>query len=307
MVRSADARVLIVDDAEAIRMALTLALEDDLSLVKAVETAEEGYALTQSETFDLLIVDRDLPGMSGTDLIRKLKEEGTTCRFLFITGHASPANTMEVMELGIEGFIEKPFDDIFQVADRIKALIEKEKPAGPGASKGLEQPQAPGTPPGGSQKISDLSEVAQNMRRLRDELSARTSDGATGSSSVDVLVAIDAGVEHDAVLGALTRSGCTPRQLKDWPAVAESLRTRPGGLAIFGLELGGERLIDILAKMAPIFESSRVVVVGPQPSVDLLGALINAGVGLFIPEPGKASSRLTSRLSVELRRLSGAV
>jgi DNA-binding NtrC family response regulator len=297
-------RVLVVDDSEPIRMALAMALEDELGVVVTVETAEEGLAAQRENPFDLLIVDRDLPGMSGPDLIRILKDEGATCDFLFITGHASRTSTLEVMEMGIAGFIEKPFEDIFDVADKIKELlISKARITAPKspAPKPVALPPKPARP---AAPPETLSGVADSMRKLREELSTRTLlTPAQNPGLPRIFVSVEDPAHRKAVVEALERNRIVPEILDDWDAVRSRMLEDNGRLIVVGLAVKGEHMIDRLATLPLLSTTTRMIVVGPEPSVDLLGTLINAGIGLFIQNPTHPSSRLTSRLAVELKRM----
>ncbi|MHB8876352.1 MAG: response regulator [Myxococcaceae bacterium] len=115
-------RVLIVDDERSVRTALELAMPPGLE-AQAVESAEAALALLRLSRFDLLVVDKNLPGMSGLDLLRRVKEEYPRPPWaMLITGYASAQTALESVELQVYGYLEKPFRDIFEVTFELERL-----------------------------------------------------------------------------------------------------------------------------------------------------------------------------------------
>jgi DNA-binding response OmpR family regulator len=116
-------RILIIDDEPAVRMALEMALADTPHHVQSVETAEKALALLAAQTFDLLIVDKNLPGISGVELLRRVRQHRADVWAAMITGYPSAESAMEMLHLGIRGYLEKPFDDIFEVVRRVESIL----------------------------------------------------------------------------------------------------------------------------------------------------------------------------------------
>ena len=102
-------KVLIVDDDISIREILSRFL---LSRGFSVESAENGYAaleMLHQSSFDLLIVDIDMPKMNGIELLRCLKEKKITTPSIIITGIISEETCEEARKLKVLKVIEKPF------------------------------------------------------------------------------------------------------------------------------------------------------------------------------------------------------
>jgi len=109
----ADAKqILVVDDhfemLEFLRSMLELSNQD--CEVLAVPSAEEGLLELRRAQFDLLITDVRLPGMSGFDLVRRVKGLGRDVPVIMITAYSSSQGKKEAAELGVYRYFQKPLD-----------------------------------------------------------------------------------------------------------------------------------------------------------------------------------------------------
>ncbi len=105
--------ILIVDDEKNIRRTLGLVLEGEGYEVSSVGTAEEGLKHLESEGADLVILDIKLPGMSGVDMLQKVRAGNTDFKdipVIMISGHASLAEAVDTVKHGATDFFEKPLD-----------------------------------------------------------------------------------------------------------------------------------------------------------------------------------------------------
>ncbi|MCK9459004.1 MAG: sigma-54 dependent transcriptional regulator [Proteobacteria bacterium] len=105
--------ILIVDDEKNIRRTLGLVLEGEGYEVQSFGTAEEGIAFLEAEAADLVILDIKLPGMSGVDALRKIRESKGAYHeipVIMISGHASLAEAVDAVKIGATDFFEKPLD-----------------------------------------------------------------------------------------------------------------------------------------------------------------------------------------------------
>lgn len=109
----ADAKqILVVDDhfemLEFLRSMLELSNQD--CEVLAVPSAEEGLLELRRAQFDLLITDVRLPGMSGFDLVRRVKALGREMPVIMITAYSSNQGRKEAADLGVYRYFQKPLD-----------------------------------------------------------------------------------------------------------------------------------------------------------------------------------------------------
>jgi len=106
------ARVLVVEDDDATRNALRALLGDAGYLCDEAPDGERAVAAVSDALFDLVVLDLGLPGMSGTDVHRVLRQDPRT-RFLpivFLTAQSDRQVKLAELEAGAEDFITKPYD-----------------------------------------------------------------------------------------------------------------------------------------------------------------------------------------------------
>jgi excisionase family DNA binding protein len=121
-VRNTRQRVLVVDDEASIRdlLSKTLALAE-----YDVDTAPDGTtALDRMRAFsyDLLIADLKMPGMDGLTLIRQAKRIKADLPIIIITGFSTESSAIEAVNLGVAGYLTKPFRVPQVLAAASKAL-----------------------------------------------------------------------------------------------------------------------------------------------------------------------------------------
>lgn len=120
-------RILVIDDEPAIRSILEKALKTRSYEVAGVGSAEEALAKIAEDPFDLLLVDKNLPRMSGVELIEQLRRDGSEVACILITAHASVESAVTTMRLGVEAYIEKPFRDLNNILDQVGRSLANQK------------------------------------------------------------------------------------------------------------------------------------------------------------------------------------
>jgi two-component system, response regulator FlrC len=113
-------RILVVDDEPGMRAGLVEVLRRDGHRVEAVGTAEDALARLEADGAELLVTDVRLPGRSGTDLLRELRERGLDTPAIVITAHGTIEDAVAAMKLGALDFLAKPFSpaDLLHLAAR---------------------------------------------------------------------------------------------------------------------------------------------------------------------------------------------
>jgi diguanylate cyclase (GGDEF)-like protein len=118
-------KVLIVDDSpEAIAVAKArLAKEDNLTILCA-EGGRRGLEMLKTERPDLVLLDVDMPDISGFDLCRTIKSDPELCMIpvIFLTGSGGPEDKVRGLDLGAVDYISKPFD-AFELRARVRAAL----------------------------------------------------------------------------------------------------------------------------------------------------------------------------------------
>ncbi len=103
--------VHVIDDDEAARHSLDFLLDCAGLQVRSYESALAFLKAVPAMEHGCIVTDVRMPGMSGVELIRKLKELGVPDPVIVITGHADVPMAIDAMKQGVADFIEKPFSD----------------------------------------------------------------------------------------------------------------------------------------------------------------------------------------------------
>ena len=101
----------IIDDDEAIRDSLAFLLDTADMKVRTYDSAETFLAGIGDLQPGCVITDLRMPGLSGLDLVERLKDLNLAIPVIVITGHGDVPLAVEAMRAGVSDFIEKPFDD----------------------------------------------------------------------------------------------------------------------------------------------------------------------------------------------------
>lgn len=103
-----DSTVFVVDDDPDVRRSLTRLMEEVEQPVQAFANAREFLEAYDPACAGCLVLDVRMPGMSGTELHKKLLADGITIPIIIITGHGDVPMAVEALQRGAIGFIEKP-------------------------------------------------------------------------------------------------------------------------------------------------------------------------------------------------------
>ncbi len=124
-------KILVVDDEKLIRWALEQHLLKEGYEVATAESAEQGLKLIVEDAPDLLLLDNQLPEMSGLELLETLHVRGRGPLVIMITAYGIAETAVKAMRLGAYDFITKPFklDELTVV---IKKALETVPLPGPG-------------------------------------------------------------------------------------------------------------------------------------------------------------------------------
>jgi two-component system response regulator AtoC len=111
--------ILIVDDDDAIRGMLFDLLSDKYECNTA-GMAEEALQYIEVETYDAILTDIAMPGLTGVELLQKIQEHDSAPPVILISGKGSEQDPKALMELGAFAYITKPFN-----LDEIEAVVER--------------------------------------------------------------------------------------------------------------------------------------------------------------------------------------
>nr|XP_010934661.1 two-component response regulator 24 [Elaeis guineensis] len=102
-------RALVVDDNSVIRLYMVSLLKD---VDVETDEAEDGKAAVsrflEGKTYDIILMDKDMPQMNGVQAARKLREMGVKAKIAGVTAHSTDEEKREFLEAGIDDFFVKP-------------------------------------------------------------------------------------------------------------------------------------------------------------------------------------------------------
>jgi len=118
------AKVLVVEDDPDIRKILEMFLGEKGFRVKSADGAPRALELLAEEPIDLILSDVRMPGMSGLDLLRHVKEQDPEIQLVLMSAYSSVKDAVEAIQLGAADYVEKPID--FRRLERVlHAVLEK--------------------------------------------------------------------------------------------------------------------------------------------------------------------------------------
>ncbi len=122
--------VLVVDDDEEVLELLADVLQaDGLMTQSAGNTADAIAAVVASadsdEPFDLLLIDKNLPDGDGVSAIASIRERGVDIAAMIMTGFASTESAIDAADLGVVGYVLKPFDDVKLLTRRVHEVASR--------------------------------------------------------------------------------------------------------------------------------------------------------------------------------------
>ncbi len=118
-------KVLVVDDDRAVQRLVELILRDRQMDVTIAPSAEEALLLASRTIFDLVVVDKNLPGMSGIELVGKLHASSPKTALALITAEMTFETPARLKELGVDAILAKPFVDPAAIGERLAGLARR--------------------------------------------------------------------------------------------------------------------------------------------------------------------------------------
>lgn len=102
-------RILVVDDEQAVRDLMATYLGTADYDVETVEDGPTALERLQAHEYDLLITDLKMPGMDGLSVIRETRRHNADLPIIIITAYSTEASAIEAINLGVSGYLTKPF------------------------------------------------------------------------------------------------------------------------------------------------------------------------------------------------------
>lgn len=117
-------KILIIEDELRIAEYLKKGLELKSNIVDSVADGLEGYDMASNEQYDVIILDRMLPGLDGVQICQKLRAEKNNTPILMLTAKTEVTDRVTGLDAGADDYLGKPFAFVELLA-RIKALVRR--------------------------------------------------------------------------------------------------------------------------------------------------------------------------------------
>lgn len=117
-------KILVVEDEHRIASYIKRGLEVKSYVVDIAYDGEQGFDLASEEKYDVIILDRMLPGMSGIEICRQIRKEGNHTPVLMLTAKTQVEDRVDGLEAGADDYLGKPFA-FSELLARIRALSRR--------------------------------------------------------------------------------------------------------------------------------------------------------------------------------------
>ncbi len=117
-------RILVIEDEQELLTDIKTRLQSEAYIVDTSAEGNEGYFFATEYPLDAAIIDIGLPGMSGIEIIKKLRQQGSTLPILILTVRSRWQEKVEGLEAGADDYLVKPFQ-MEELLARLKALLRR--------------------------------------------------------------------------------------------------------------------------------------------------------------------------------------
>jgi two-component system, OmpR family, response regulator len=118
-------RLLLVEDDEPLAEALAELLVTSGYAVDRVQDGDGARALVAAESFDLVILDLNLPGLDGLSVLRAMRAQGNPAAVMILTARGAAEDRVRGLDLGADDYMAKPFD-IREFEARVRSLLRRQ-------------------------------------------------------------------------------------------------------------------------------------------------------------------------------------
>jgi two-component system OmpR family response regulator len=124
MIPSKSMRILLVEDERKVANFIARALRENSYAVDVAETGEKALELGTDTTYDAILLDVRLPGVSGVEVCRELRQQGVEAPVLMLTARGLVEHRVEGLDAGADDYLTKPFV-LAELLARVRALVRR--------------------------------------------------------------------------------------------------------------------------------------------------------------------------------------
>jgi DNA-binding response OmpR family regulator len=117
-------RILVVEDEHKVASGIARALREEAYAVDIASTGQKALELASETAYDAILLDIRLPGLSGIEVCRELRESGMETPILMLTARSLVAQRVEGLDAGADDYLTKPFA-VAELRARVRALIRR--------------------------------------------------------------------------------------------------------------------------------------------------------------------------------------
>jgi DNA-binding response OmpR family regulator len=121
-------KILVVDDEVVICELIFRLLERTGRTIHKVNSGAEAISLIEAESYDLLVVDKNMPEVPGFEVIKRAREKDPNIATLLVTAYATDELPAELDKFGVDDHVTKPFN-VAEFDAKVRILLAKRFPA----------------------------------------------------------------------------------------------------------------------------------------------------------------------------------
>lgn len=127
-------RVLIVDDDETVCTMLYKVIRSNGIQADTAASGAEALRMVEQEHYDLMLLDVNMPGMDGFEVVQTLRQRGVRIPIMIVSGRQEDYDTLYGLDIGADDYVTKPFNPVVLGA-KVKALIRRSRNHGAGSTE----------------------------------------------------------------------------------------------------------------------------------------------------------------------------